>query len=174
MGGVIVGYDPGAEGAFAVLRRDDRELLAVRDLSYLSKRLDIAWLVKEVRMIESLMGPSTWVMETTMTQSGVQSMQTAAASALNWGLGYASISGCGVALEEVPPGAWKKRMGLTTSKGTPQAKKKETAVAKAVEVFPTFTDVFRPPSARSKSGFVLKDGRAEAALIALDAARRNI
>lgn len=170
---VVVGYDPGASGAAVAVRSADRTAVWVRDVAHIGGRLSPAWAAQAVTasFVSADGGGVLWVLETPMTKAGVQSIQTAATSATNFGVMLGVLSLMGAPYEETPPAAWKTRMRLTLGAGAKPKAKKELAVRRAVELMPGLASAFT--SFGPRGGVTLHDGRAEAALIALDAISRK-
>lgn len=159
MSQVIIGCDPGASGALAVLI--DGELTDVDDMPFMMlkvnktkrKRVDldgVFLLMKqyqalyirpgdEVRFIIEDVGPTP---------------RDSAQSAFHFGraatIPEVCAAGMGWARSRVTPATWKRQLKLR--------KEKDEARKRAMELFPDFTHRFR---------LAKHDGRAEAALIAL-------
>ena len=144
----IMGVDPGLSGAIAFYFPSYPKVITAEDAPCVGKRIDAATLAERVRQ----MAPDLAVIElvAAMPGQGVSSM-------FRFGQAFGTVIGvvtaCGVPVEFVTPGKWKKHFGLDADK--------ENARAKALAAWPDNAGVF----SRKKD-----HGRAEAALIARYAA----
>lgn len=148
----IIGIDPGMKGALALI---DTELctLAVIDMPVEA--------ATKSRMLTSPSGVAKALHDTApdalfLEEVGVQPGE-GAVGAFSFGRGVGRIEGCAagamVSLWPIKPQEWKSRMNVP--------KDKVQAVTRAVQLFPSAASAFKGP----RGG--MKDGRAEAALIAL-------
>lgn len=152
---MILGIDPGLEGAFALVS-EDGALAQVWDMPTKKdgkrNRIDPLGLMWLARRIQAVYEPETWVIE----KVGGRPRQSAAA-AFVFGLGYGMIIQLAYAhevrLEQIPPQTWKKAMRVSADK--------DVATWRAEELFPQQRSVFRTPK-----GKPMHD-RAEAAMMAL-------
>ena len=143
---LYLGIDPGANGAAAIIADTTGELLAVRDLPYIGKRLTAAvlhgWILEQDGQIEAFVEEAQ-----AMPGNGAVAM-------FNYGTGYGTILGvlaaCEIPYHTVRASTWKRALGLT--------KDKTASRRRASELWPKEAHLFT----RAKD-----DGRAEAALIAL-------
>lgn len=145
---MIIGIDPGKQGACAILARDGT-LARVFDLPYIADR-SVAWVDGErlqSELLEHLHGlPSRAVVERVgaMPKQGV-------ASSFAFGVGFGSILGVlramQIPIELVTPVTWKRAMGLTSEK--------RASLDKARLLYPT-----------ADLSLAKHEGRAEALLIA--------
>lgn len=155
---MIIGVDPGKDGAFSLLNPDtgtvlvwDMPTFAMTVGKTRKTRVDpvqVATLFDQFR----LMGATTCVMEAV----GGRPRQSAHnAFTFGWGAGliYMACVNARIPIESVPPSVWKRMLRAP--------KEKKASVARADELFPDSRHLFR-----GKKGGLL-DGRAEAAMLAL-------
>lgn len=145
---VIIGIDPGATGAIAVITLAG-QLVAVTDTPYFDGRVSAPTLA-------SLIAPHTGavaVVEQAQAYPG-----QGVSSVFKYGVGYGVILGVlgtlHIPIHHVTPAVWKKAAGLSKDKGASRRR--------ATELWPDRADLF----ARVKD-----DGRAEAALIGVHGLR---
>lgn len=164
---MIIGVDPGHQGGVACLDPVLGRLLWVEDMPTTPKTSGKGQEVNEdgVRVLLSRETDVTCVVVEQATyrppRRRGELVQGGAGSAFVFGLGFGIVRGVAAGLgyrrELVLPNDWKRRMGLT-------GKDKGASRALASREFPGLADRFLR---------VKDDGRAEAALIALDYLRRQ-
>ena len=161
---VIIGCDPGCNGALAVLR--DSVLLEVYDLKdYYTftggfRSLDpilFNKLIGNVIPYEYEPEDVSVFCEESLN-FGKDSSRATSSIFDSRGVLRAVIIPRGWKMTFVPPQAWKRRFGLLKTY-------KSASVEKACELFPGHENLFKRP--KRGGGEMLLDGRAEAALIAL-------
>lgn len=144
---IIVGIDPGATGAVAILDGNNGDLLTVADMPYLDGSVSAPLLAKLVEL-----GTGDDDAEAIVERAQAMPRQ-GVSSSFRYGVGYGVILGVLGALEvatmTVRPQAWKRALRLSTDKAASRRR--------AIELWPGRAELF----ARAKD-----DGRAEAALIA--------
>ncbi len=149
---VVLGIDPGLRGAIAVLQ--DGRLLNVIDMPVIQtaskKQINAHALIQFFHALRGAYGEVRAVVEKAQAAPG----QGAAAS-FSYGTGFGLLLGCLIACEirytTVTPQTWRRNVGLM--RGTD----KKASITKAIELFPSHAEKFTAS----------RDGRAEAALIAL-------
>jgi hypothetical protein len=148
---VHIGIDPGLSGAIACIDTEGA-LLWVEDMPTLAGEVDPRSL-HELLADEYIDCTHIEVVSIRPGEGGQRSLKTGT----NYGivLAVAKMSG---SVERVTPAVWKKAMGVTADK--------ETSLRRARELWPSKADQFAGPRGGGK------DGRAEAALIALHGLRR--
>lgn len=168
---IIVGIDPGASGAIAILDAETEQLLLVEDMPVDKTRVGNTDRLRVARpalfaLLSRAAGaygfserPEARPIRFKDKKTGqTQTRQPGAAGMFAFGETYGCIvMGCtcaNIRLTEVRPGIWKKELSIPASK--------DDARRRAAELFPNFAQLF----ARVKD-----DGRAESALIALYGAR---
>jgi len=143
----IIGVDPGATGAIALLTHG--ELADVIDTPVIDKRVNVAEVARWFKTQHGLVGIDKVVIENVHSMPG-----NSGRSMFAFGRALGDVEACAIALghvvEFVSPAVWKRDMGLT-------GKNKGASRQLATDLWPTCSDLF----ARVKD-----DGRAEAALIA--------
>lgn len=147
---IVVGIDPGLDGAIAFYDRLSNTLIGVGDMptytvSSGKRRVDPYALTTMLRAC----APSIVVLEQVASRP-----KQGVASAFNFGVGFGSVigvcAGLGLRLERVTPGAWKSAMRI------PVGSDKKYSLFHASQLFGN--DTFWPLKGH--------DGRAEAALLA--------
>lgn len=147
---MIVGADPGKTGALAWLT-DAGELIHVEDMpteeiKVGTKKRHVVAPARLARLLQDRR-PVQFVLEKVNTRPG-----EGAVGAFSFGRGYGCIEGVvaalGISIRYVPPGVWKRSLGVPADKGG--------ARLRAQQMFPTHCDLFKR---------VKDDGRAEAAMI---------
>lgn len=148
----IVGVDPGARGALAIMSVDgqllrliDMPVVEVKVGKAMKTRVSPELLAHELR---AYMGEAhAWVEQVTaMPGQGVSSMFAFGES---FGIVKGVMAGLSIKISTVTPGRWKKAMEINASK--------DGSRAKALAMWPHFAEALKR---------VKDDGRAEAALIA--------
>lgn len=149
---IVAGIDPGLHGAVAILDHDG-SLLTVFDLPTVEEihgkgtRSRIAPALLQDELIGDVRISVAYIEHVS------SSPQMGVTSAFRMGEAFGSVLAvlqcCGVRTELVRPQVWKKAMGLTSDK--------DVARGRAIEMFPSQSDLFRR---------VKDHDRAEAALIA--------
>lgn len=148
---MILGIDPGAEGAIAFLRSQCGSLIDVRDMPTIDVKIgktlrprlnphSLVELLKELR-------PEMCVIESVGGITG-QSASAAFAFGHTCGSTFGVLVGLGFPVCLLPPQRWKKAFGLKKDKGSSRMM--------AMELFPEHA---------AKFSRVKDDGRAESALI---------
>lgn len=141
---MIIGIDPGATGAIALLDNDG-QLLEVHDMPYADGAV-LAPVLAELLLTGR--GSRRALVERAQSMPGM-----GVSGAFRYGTGYGVVLGVlgalSIPVETVHPSTWKRAMGLNANKGACRRR--------AVEVWPDHAALF----ARAKD-----DGRAEAALLA--------
>lgn len=149
----VIGIDPGASGAVAILDRDGT-LVHVFDMPSVEivvgnkakRRVSPEMLAAELRLYNVHATLAYVEQVNAMPGQGVTSMF---AFGQAYGLVLGVLAGLGIPAQTVTPGKWKK--GLNLNQG------KDASRARAATIWPTMAGEFRR---------VKDDGRAEAALIA--------
>jgi crossover junction endodeoxyribonuclease RuvC len=156
---VFVGVDPGLTGAIASLSEDGK-LITISD--YVIDKtgricseslLNIMMAIKDYHCDQKV----TCCLEKSqsMSSQGVTSM-------FNYGVTYGII----YSTLKISPKKWKKEFDLNSNKKAGIIKTKEDAVDIAIKLFPSREEQYKRISSRSKKGYVIYDGRADATLIA--------
>lgn len=144
---MILGVDPGKNGAFALLH-DNGDFVSVHDMPSVGKLVSAS----QVADLMSSLGVGSGV--TTVIEDVSSSPQMGVTSAFSFGrskgIVEAVAASAGHRLVYVSPAMWKRNMKLSKDKGA--------AREMAMERWPEHRDLFKR---------VKDDGRAEAALIAL-------
>jgi crossover junction endodeoxyribonuclease RuvC len=161
---VIVGIDPGAQGAIAWMT-DDGHLVEVADLPTVQ---EVVSGKKRTRFVPELFAdmlacegrrPVHAFLEQVNAMPGGGERKMGATSAFTFGMGAGLLRGVlvgmGIGHTLVPPATWKRDLGLK--------KDKDAARARACQLW---------PGAAGNFARVKDDGRAEAALIALHGSGR--
>ena len=151
---MIVGIDPGLEGALAIVD-DDGALIDAQDLPHIEKVLDALDLTNILRDLHM-------TSQDIVVVERVQAMpQNGSIGNFKLGYSFGVISGVvkslGIPMDTSTPAMWKKRMGLS-------GKTKDASRLLVRDLFPDKRDLF----ARMKD-----NGRSDAVCIALDYHRRN-
>lgn len=149
----IIGIDPGASGAVAILEPDG-SLVQVFDMPAVEivvggkakKRISPEMLASELRLYN--VHGTTAVVEQVNAMPG-QGVTSMFAFGNAYGLALGVLAGLGIPTRTVTPGTWKKALKLNTGK--------DASRAEAARRWPQQAGEFRR---------VKDDGRAEAALIA--------
>ena len=148
----IIGIDPGAAGAVAILEADgslvqvfDMPAVEVTVAGKAKRRISPEMLAAELRLYADAAAYIEQV--AAMPGQGVASMFAFGEA---FGLAKGVLAGLGISVQSVTPGRWKKALQLNAGK--------DAARAKAAATWPAQAGEFRR---------VKDDGRAEAALIAL-------
>ena len=143
---MIIGIDPGAQGAIAWLD-DDGTLRAVEDMPTLDGRVS-GHLVGSLFLQHGSLITPTCVVEDVHAMPG-QGVSTTFRFGRNLGTVEGAMAALGAQMVYVSPAKWKRAIGLS--------KDKTASRLAAIERFPEHADLFKR---------VKDDGRAEAALIA--------
>lgn len=151
----IIGVDPGASGAVAILNADTKELIQVFDMPSVElsvsgkakRRVSPELLAAELRMYAEDVRCAFVEQVSAMPGQGVSSMF---AFGQAFGIVLGVMAGLGIPVVTVPPVRWKRDTGLNSGK--------DASRQKACSAFPLHAKEF----AR-----VRDDGRAESVLIAL-------
>ena len=150
----IIGVDPGATGAIALLTHG--ELADVIDTPVIDKRVNVAEVARWFKTQHGLVGIDKVVIENVHSMPG-----NSGRSMFAFGRALGDVEACAIALghvvEFVSPAVWKRDMGLSRRPGESDKALKDRSRQRATDLWPTCSDLF----ARVKD-----DGRAEAALIA--------
>lgn len=150
----IIGIDPGAAGAVAILERDG-SLVQVFDMPAVEvtvggkakRRISPEMLAAELRLY-NVHATCAYIEQVgAMPGQGVSSMFAFGEA---YGLAKGVLAGLGIPVQSVTPGRWKRALQLNAGK--------DAARAKAAATWPQQAGEFRR---------VKDDGKAEAALIAL-------
>jgi crossover junction endodeoxyribonuclease RuvC len=150
----IIGIDPGAAGAVAILEPDG-SLVQVFDMPAVEvtvggkakRRVSQEMLAAELRLYN--VHGTTAVVEQVGAMPG-QGVSSMFAFGEAFGLAKGVLAGLGIPVQSVPPARWKRALGLNSGK--------DAARAKAAATWPQQAGEFKR---------VKDDGKAEAALIAL-------
>jgi crossover junction endodeoxyribonuclease RuvC len=150
----IIGIDPGAAGAVAILEPDG-SLVQVFDMPAVEvtvggkakRRVSPEMLAAELRLYN--VHGTTAVVEQVGAMPG-QGVSSMFAFGEAFGLAKGVLAGLGIPVQSVPPARWKRALGLNSGK--------DAARAKAAATWPQQAGEFKR---------VKDDGKAEAALIAL-------
>jgi crossover junction endodeoxyribonuclease RuvC len=150
----IIGIDPGAAGAVAILEPDG-SLVQVFDMPSVEivsngkakRRVSPEMLAAELRLYN--VHGTTAVVEQVGAMPG-QGVSSMFAFGEAFGLAKGVLAGLGIPVQSVPPARWKRALGLNSGK--------DAARAKAAATWPQQAGEFKR---------VKDDGKAEAALIAL-------
>ena len=150
----IIGIDPGAAGAVAILEPDG-SLVQVFDMPAVEvtvggkakRRISPEMLAAELRLYN--VHGTTAVVEQVGAMPG-QGVSSMFAFGEAFGLAKGVLAGLGIPVQSVPPARWKRSLGLNSGK--------DAARAKAAATWPQQAGEFKR---------VRDDGKAEAALIAL-------
>jgi hypothetical protein len=158
---IFLGVDPGLSGAIAAVNEDD-DLLSVLDMPLLKLKrggaarneIDVTELARLVDDLCQTEKVGLAVIEQAQTIPGTAMPRQALQTGYNFGLARGVVAAQFAPTETVPPKVWKRAMACP--------KEKDGARARASQLLP-----------RHAGLWALKkhDGRAEAALIALYAAR---
>jgi len=149
----VIGIDPGAGGAVAILERNG-DLVQVFDMpsvdlvagGKLKRRVSPEMLAAELRLY-NIHGTCAYIEQVgAMPGQGVSSMFAFGEA---FGLAKGVLAGLGIPVQSVPPAKWKRALGLNAGK--------DAARAKAAALWPHQAGEFKR---------VKDDGKAEAALIA--------
>lgn len=149
----IIGIDPGASGAIAILEKTGK-LVHVFDMpsveimagGKLKRRVSPEMLAAELKMYADQGATACIEQVGAMPGQGVSSMFAFGES---FGLAKGVLAGLGIPTSTVTPGKWKKAMGVNAGK--------DGSRAKAAQTWPSQAGEFKR---------VKDDGRAEACLIA--------
>lgn len=148
----ILGVDPGARGALAVMDLQG-QLLRVIDMPAVEMKVGAAMKMRvSPELLAHELSPywgeaHAWVEQVTaMPGQGVSSMFAFGES---FGIVKGVLAGRNIKIGMVTPGKWKKAMEVNASK--------DGSRARALQLWPNFAEAFKR---------VKDDGRAEAALIA--------
>lgn len=151
----VIGIDPGAAGAVAILENKTGKLVHVFDMPAVEvvvggkakRRVSPELLASELRLYAEDPGTVALVEQVSaMPGQGVTSMFAFGES---FGMVKGVLAGLGIPTSTVTPGKWKKAMNLNAGK--------DGSRAKATQLWPLSAGEFKR---------VKDDGRAEAALIA--------
>lgn len=145
---IVVGIDPGISGAIAIY---DGHELVIHPMPILGGYVDISTL-------QTIIPSQCTVMIEEIAPRPGNTMSGAVKSAINWGLIVGQLKTRGIPVLTVKPSAWKKAMALKAPDKSSLRERKELAVKKAEEIFPT--NEFRTVKG------ALRDGHAEASLLA--------
>ena len=156
----IVGIDPGAHGAVAIMSPTGR-LVKVIDMPVVEMKVGKAMKLRvSPELLAHELSPfrgnaDGWVEQVTaMPGQGVSSMFAFGES---FGIVKGVMAGCGINIHTATPSKWKKAMELNAGK--------DGSRAKAIQMWPECAELFKR---------VKDDGRAEAALIAEFGRREQI
>lgn len=159
---LVLGVDPGGNGAFAVYCTETRRLVSVEDMPVWyqavgkrkRKRVDALALADMFDTYE-LMGVELVVMEAVGGRTG---QGAAAGFVFGYGVGliYMAALYSRIVIETIPPASWKKMMNVPGK----QAADDSAIIARADELFPHDRHLFRG----ERNG--KKVDRAEAAMLA--------
>lgn len=150
----VIGIDPGAAGAVAILEAKTGQLVHVFDMpaidikigTKIKRRVSPEMLASELRLYLEEGAVAVIEQVNAMPGQGVTSMFAFGES---FGLAKGVLAGLGIQCSTVTPGVWKKAMKLNAGK--------DGSRAKAAQLWPMSAGEFKR---------VKDDGRAEAALIA--------
>lgn len=158
----VVGIDPGATGAIAILSIDG-DLRNVMDLPTIGSEP----VAMEVESILDALGRPTQMMVALEEPFAVAS--NSSARALAQGIGYGILLGvvgaCGYRHERIKPGDWKRELRLPMSSKLSAAQKKRNSREHAARLWPDMAHHWAKAT---------QDGRAEAALIGECLRRRMV
>ena len=150
---IIVGIDPGLDGAMSALESETLEVydtptLTVQSAKGNKREYNLALMKQIVNRLAAAPTRAYIELVHSMPGQGVRSMFT-----MGYGFGAweGILAGLGIPYERVTPQRWKKLMLAD------QGKDKDASRFKAIQLFPAYAHLF----ARKKD-----DGRAEAVLIA--------
>lgn len=148
----VLGIDPGLSGALASWDGEELTLYEIPTVKSSGRGREVVWGELYQEWQAHFWSCDHVFLERVMSRPG-----EGVSSAFKFGLVFGGLRGIiaamGIPLTLVTPGVWKKHYGIQASKSG--------AVRRASELFPAYARNFRGP----KGG--LKDGVAEAALIAL-------
>ena len=148
----VLGIDPGLSGALASWDGEELVLYEIPTVKAQGRGREVDWSVLYQEWQVNFWNCDHVFLERVMSRPG-----EGVSSAFKFGFVTGGLRGIIAAMELpvtlVTPNVWKKHYGIQASK--------TGAVRRASELFPTYAQQFRGP----KGG--LKDGAAEAALIAL-------
>lgn len=150
----VIGIDPGAAGAVAILEAKTGKLVHVFDMPAVEvvvggkakRRVSPELLASELRLYADQGAVAVVEQVNAMPGQGVSSMFAFGES---FGMAKGVLAGLGIPTSTVTPGKWKKAMNLNAGK--------DGSRAKAAQLWPLSAGEFKR---------VKDDGRAEAALIA--------
>lgn len=149
---IVLGIDPGLSGALASWDGEELVLYEIPTMKAQGRGREVAWSELYQEWQAHFWNCDHVFLERVMSRHG-----EGVSSAFKFGFVTGGFRGIIAAMELpvtlVTPGVWKKHYGIQASK--------LGAVRRASELFPSYARLFRGP----KGG--LKDGPAEAALIAL-------
>ena len=148
----IIGCDPGARGAIAILEAKSGDLVQVFDMpavdvatsGKIKRRVSPEMLASELRLYQD----ATAVVEQVGAMPG-QGVSSMFAFGQAYGLVLGVLAGMSIPTSTVTPAKWKKAMGVNASK--------DGSRAKAAQLWPASAGEFKR---------VKDDGRAEACLLA--------
>lgn len=162
---IIVGIDPGLDGAIAILRSDTMQLDRIIDIPTMGKgkqRIVNVAVLHGILDAETSLAPVVCWLE----YAASRPMQSASATCKQCRT-YGNLEAIAVCLDwplhVVTPAVWKTHFRLARKDWT-NAQRKAASRAHATRMFPKHAELF----SRAKD-----DGRAEAALVALYGAERS-
>ena len=157
---IVLGIDPGLNGAIAFLRPDEMKLIKVIDIPTMGKKprvVDINNLFLQLSSVGHVDEPVICWLEEAWARPA-----QGVSSAFKCGRVIGNIEAVmvchGFPIRTVTPAAWKKHLGLAV-----KGKTKHDSRALATRMFPASADLFSR---------VKDDGRAEASLVAVYGAER--
>lgn len=160
MGSVIVGIDPGKDGAIVFLGQN-MQLIACVDTPTFGtgkgSRRDYSE-AEMVRILRQLTSPGAIVVLETQQAMPGQGVSSTFSTGVGFGLWRGIIAALGLARFDVRPAAWTKAMGLTKST--------KAAHCEAAKRLLPELDCYGPRGGT-------KDGRADAALLAIYGLRQH-
>lgn len=144
---MIAGIDPGLKGAIAFLG----EVAEVQSLPVLDGRINGNMLGKLLKGVDLVL------IEKVGTRAG-QGAQHTMTTGVNYGIIIGLLMVLEIPYREVVASKWKREMGVTCPPDATAKERKEKAIARTIELFPSV------PIQGPKGGYL--DGLAEALLIA--------
>lgn len=164
---IFVGVDPGLTGAVVSLSENGK-LITISDYV-----IDKTGRICSESLFNIMMAIRNYHCDQKITccLEKSQSMKSQGVTSMfnygvTYGIIYSTLKMSGTKIIEISPQKWKKEFGLNSNKKAGVIKTKEDAVEIAAELFPSREDAYKRISSRSKKGYVIYDGRADATLIA--------
>jgi hypothetical protein len=159
---IVLGVDPGNNGAFALYDTETRRLIRIDDMpdwyqavgKKKRKRID-AIALAELFALYDVMGVGLMVMEAVGGRTG-QSASAGFVFGYGVGLVYMCALYSNLVIESIPPASWKRIMNVPGKKAADDS----AIIARADELFPHDRHWFRGPQGGKKVD------RAEAAMLA--------
>jgi len=169
---VVVGIDPGKEGAFAFLAADG-SLVAIHEMPCVTVLVN-----KKPRPRVTPAGIASLLRQYNISHvflERVGSMQgEGAAGAFAFGVSCGQIEGSvatlGIPYTLITPQSWRRSVGIPSGSNT--TLRKEAAVQRAIQLWPSHSDKFMRINRKGRSVGI--DGVADAALIAYAGMTRNL